>query len=392
LWKVDRLSERGEAPGEVDAKVAWLWKQVEQARDSGDAEAARESLTRLLADPAVHGTPDEDLAMLHLSQMELEEGRVTEVARRMGDFRWNARPGPAALLLAADVYLKLDWFEQSLGALDRYLREIPDDLDARRKKGLVLLMLDRDDEAERALLAVARRERYRVPATLAYLAMLEAKNDRLEESLHLLMQARDLAPFDRRIEHTLLRVEALRVRLRRRALSSEGLPLEDVVGGMVSGMMELHGYTEERARYARDVWNHFCALQTPTGRKPAIWAAALEYAVTRNGPHLSQEELAEEYGVSVSQLREHYKTLSSSVDLRASGDLLAEAASQGSALSSLVRREELAEVLAGAVRRLSDFDTEAEAVAWVFDRMDPAGEEERREVEDFLRFIWNRRR
>lgn len=382
--------ERG--PGTADQKVAWLWKQVERARDGGQVDVARESLSRLLADPRVRGTADEDLALLHLCQLELEEGLVTEVARRMADFSWNIRPGPAALLLAADVYLKLDWFEQSLESLDRYLREIPDDLDARRKKGLVLLMLDRDDEAERALLSVARRERYRVPATLAYLAMLEAKNDRLEESLHLLMQARDLAPFDSRIEHTLLRVEALRVRLRRKALSHEGLPLEDVVGGMVSGMMELHGYPGEQARYARDVWNHFCAVETPTGRKPAIWAAALEYAVTRSGPHLSQEELADEYGVSVSQLREHYKTLTSSVDLKASGDLLAEAASQGSALSSLVRREELADVLSGAVRRLSDFETEAEAVAWVFDRMEPAGEDERREVEDFLRFIWNRRR
>ncbi len=384
-------SERS-GPETADGKVAWLWRQVEQARDGGDVAVARESLSRLLADPRVRGTADEDLAMLHLCQLELEEGRVAEVARRMTDFSWNIRPGPAALLLSADVYMKLDWFAQSLESLDRYLREIPDDLDARRKKGLVLLMLDRDDEAERALLSVARRERYRVPATLAYLAMLEAKNDRLEESLHLLMQARDLAPFDSRIEHTLLRVEALRVRLRRKALSHDGLPLEDVVGGMVSGMMELHGYTEEQARYARDVWNHFCAVETPTGRKPAIWAAALEYAVTRNGPHLSQEELADEYGVSASQLREHYKSLTSSVDLKASGDLLAEAASQGSALSSLVHREELADILAGAVRRLSDFETEAEAVAWVFDRMDPAGEEERREVEDFLRFIWNRRR
>ena len=384
------ISDDGSSQG-VDEKVAWLWRQVEQARDGGDTDAARESLSRLLSDPAVKGTADEDLAMLHLCQLELEAGRVAEVARRMDDFSWNARPGPAALLLAADVYLKLDWFAQSLESLERYLREIPDDLDARRKKGLVLLMLDRDGEAERALLGVARRERYRVPATLAYLAMLEAKNDRLEESLHLLMQARDLAPFDSRIEHTLLRVEALRVRLRRKALSHEGLPLEDVVGGMVSGMMELHGYTEERGRYARDVWNHYCAVESPSGRKPAIWAAALEYAVTRNGPHLSQEELAEEYGVSVSQLREHYKSLSNRVDLKASGDLLAEVASQGSALSSLVRREELADVLAGAVRRLSDFETEAEAVAWVFDRMEPAGEEERREVEDFLRFIWNRR-
>jgi len=386
------LDREAGGPAAADGKVAWLWSQVERARDSGEVDVARESLSRLLSDPRVRGTADEDLAMLHLCQLELEEGRVAEVARRMTGFSWNVRPGPAALLLAADVYMKLDWFAQSLESLDRYLREIPDDLDARRKKGLVLLMLDRDDEAERALLSVARRERYRVPATLAYLAMLEAKNDRLEESLHLLMQARDLAPFDTRIEHTLLRVEALRVRLRRKALSHDGLPLEDVVGGMVSGMMELHGYTEEQARYARDVWNHFCALETPTGRKPAIWAAALEYAVTRSGPHLSQEELAEEYGVSSSQLREHYKTLTSKVDLQASGDLLAEAASQGSALSSLVHREELADVLAGAVRRLSDFETEAEAVAWVFDRMDPSGEEERREVEDFLRFIWNRRR
>lgn len=374
-----------------DDKIGWLWEQVERARSTGETEQALEGLNRLLADPAVRDTSDQDLAVLNLCQIELERGRPAEAARRMSDFEWHGVPGPAALLLAADVYLKLDWFERSRTCLEEYLEELPDDVDAKRKLALVLLMCNRDREAERLLLGVARRERYRVPATLAYLALLEAKSGRLEESLHLLLQAKELAPFDTRIEHTLLRIEALRVRLKRKALTTEDLPMEEVVGGMVTGMMELHGYPESRARYARDVWNHFCALQTPSGRKAEIWAAALEYAVTRNGPHLTQEELAKEYGISASQLREHYKRLSSQVDLTAPGDLLAEAAEEGSALSSLVRREELAEVLGSVARKLHEFDTAGDAASWVLDRIAPRNESERREIEDFVCFMWSRK-
>jgi transcription initiation factor TFIIIB Brf1 subunit/transcription initiation factor TFIIB len=63
--------------------------------------------------------------------------------------------------------------------------------------------------------------------------------------------------------------------------------------------------------------NHFCALGKPSGRKPEIWAAALEYAVTRNGPHFTQEQLAEEYGVSSTRMGEHYRLLAATVDLDA---------------------------------------------------------------------------
>jgi hypothetical protein len=381
----------GRIPPDPDGKIEWLWEQVERARSTGETEQALEGLQRLLADPAVRETSDEDLAVLNLCQIELERGRVAEASRMMTEFEWHGVPGPAALLLAADVFLKLDWFDRSKACLEDYLKELPDDIDARRKLALVLLMCNLDQEAERMLLAVARRERYRVPATLAYLALLEAKSGRLEESLHLLLQAKELAPFDTRIEHTLLRIEALRVRLKRKALSTEDLPMEEVVGGMVTGMMELHGYPESRSRYARDVWNHYCAVKPPSGRKAAIWAAALEYAVTRSGPHLTQEELAGEYGVSVSQLREHYKKLASAVDLTAPGDLLAEAAEEGSALSSLVRREELAEVLGGAARKLHEFDTAGDAAAWVLDRISPRNEVERREIEDFVCFMWSRK-
>ena len=374
-------------------KIDWLWKQVEKAREDKNNEAVRESLERLLADPCIRKTSDEDLAVINLSQLDIEEGQSREAALRLSDFKWHGVPGPAGLLLISDVYLKLEWFEQARETLEEYLKLIPEDLDARRKLGLVHLMLNNDEESQRILLATARREKHRVPTTLTYLAMLEAKSGRIEESLHLLLQAKELAPFDEKIEHTLLRIESLRVSLKRKALHHEDLPIEDLVAGMVSGMLELHGYSRVKSRQALDVWNRFCSVTSPQGRKPAIWAAALEYAVTRNGPHFSQKQLADEYGVSTSQLGEHYHSLAKSVDLDMliNTDLLGEIEKEGSGLYSLVRREEMAEVIASIAGRLDEFDGPGEVCSWVFDRIEPLNETERREIEDFLSYLWKKR-
>lgn len=371
-------------------KISWLWKQVEEARESRDAEKARESLERLLEDRSVKGTPDHNLAALELSRLDIDTGKVSEAARRLSDFRWLGVPGPAALLLGADVFMKLDRFEMSLESLDSYLKLYPRDTDALRKKGLVLMMLNQDGEAERILLSVARREKYRIPATLTYLALLEAKSDRLEESLHLLLQAKELAPFDEKIEHSLLRIEALRVQMRRSAIENRPLPLEDVVPGMTAGMLGLHGYSGDTARIASGAWKRFCAEYTPSGRKPEAWAAALEYAVTREGPHHTQEQLAAEYGVSVTQLRDHYHILRDSVDIPPTG-LLERVAEEGSEILRQARREEIAVVLAELGSARDEFDSAADAAAWVFDRVTPVDELQRREVEEFVAYIWRRK-
>jgi len=377
---------------EKPGKISWLWKQVDDARRSRNPERAREGLERLLASQEIRGTPDHDLALLHLSQLEIEEGRVADAARRLQGFHWHGIPGPAALLLAADLFLRLDWYDESMEALEDYLRHYPQDTDALRKKGLLLLMRNRDAEAERTLNSVARREKFRVPSTLSYLAMLEAKRGNLEESLHLLLQARGLAPFDERIEHTLLRIEALRVRLRRSVMERGKIPLESAVAGITAGMLGLHGYSREKARRAAAIWNHFCALRKPPGRKPEIWAAALEYAVTRNGPHFTQEQLAEEYGVSATRLGEHYRLLAATVDLDAPEDPLEEAAREGEALSQEARREEMAEVLSGLAGRLGSFSEPGDAAEWVYRRLPALDEPQRREVEDFVAYIWRKRR
>lgn len=371
-------------------KISWLWTQVEEARASRDAEKARESLERLLEDPSVKGTPDENLAALEISRLDMESGRLNEAARRLADFKWVGIPGPAAMLLAADVFMKLDRFEMSLDALDSYLKQYPKDTDAQRKKGLILVMLHRDQEAERILLSVARREKYRVPSTLTYLALLEAKANRLEESLHLLLQAKELAPFDEKIEHSLLRIEALRVKMRRSAVENSQLPLEDVVPGMTAGMLGLHGYSPNRARIAAEAWKKFCAVHTPTGRKPETWAAALEYAVTREGPHHTQEQLAAEYNVSVTQLREHYQVIRDSVDLPSS-DLLERVAEEGSDLLREARKEEIAAVMAELGSANARFGSAAEAASWVFERVSPLDEKQRREMEEFVAYIWRRK-
>jgi hypothetical protein len=223
--------------------------------------------------------------------------------------------------------------------------------------------------------------------------MLEAKAGRLEESLHLLLQARELAPFDEKIEHTLLRIESLRVSLKRRALHQDDLPMEDLVPGMTGGMLELHGYSREKSRQAMEVWNRFCSSETPAGRKPAIWAAALEYAVTRFGPHFTQKQLADEYGVSTTQLGEHYHSIAETVDIDSivKDDLLVETERAGHGLQDLVRREEMAEIIASAAGRIEDFQGPGEVCSWVFGRIDPLNEAERREIEDFIGYLWKRK-
>ncbi len=388
------MAQGREREGQSPAgKIAWLWKQVEKARDSSDRAAERECLERLLGDPAVRGTSDEDLSLLGLCRLDLSEGRSADVARRLSSFEWHGIPGPAALLLAADIFLRLDWFSKALDCLEEYLSAIPEDLDARRKAGLVLLMLDRDAEAERMLVSTARREQHRVPATLAYLAMLEAKRGRLEESLHLLLQARDLAPFDERIEHTLLQIEALRVRLKRGTMTRDDLPFTDLVPAMAAGMLQLHGYGKDRAAAAEELWKRFCASGKPGGRKPAIWAAALEYLVTRSGPHHTQDRIALDYGVSVTQLREHLQEMEAALGDGAlpGADLLSSAARDGSELAEAVRQSRLMDALSDLTDRLASFDSPAEAVEWAADRASPVSEEERRLLEDFIAWIWERR-
>jgi len=378
-------------------KIRWLWKEIEGARDRGDPEGEREGLERLLADPAVKATPDEDLAVLSVSRLDLTEGRARDAARRMAGFQWHGVPGPASLLLASDVFLRLDWFDPARECLEEYVKSCPEDLDARRKLGLSLLLLDRDQEAERTLLAVARREQNGVPATLAYLALLEAKRGRLEESLHLLIQARDLAPFDSRIEHTLLRIEALRVSTKRRAMSVQDPSAgdTDLVPGMAAGMMQVHGYGRELAGKARTIWDAFLESSggAPSGRKPAIWAAALEYAVTMNGPHYTQEELAAEYGVSESRLKQRFAELSRAVDLEAfnRADLLARTASEGRDLLLRVKSSGLSDVLASLAARLGDFSSPADAVEWVLSRSTPQTDSERTELEEFVAWMWKGR-
>ncbi|MCK5785050.1 MAG: hypothetical protein KAH54_00680 [Candidatus Sabulitectum sp.] len=373
-------------------KIRWLWQQVEDARESKNAEKARESLERLLEDVSVRNTPDENLAVLEMSRLDLSMGEIGAASRRLSSFKWHGIPGAAALLLAADVFLQLDNFETALESIESFLKLYPRDVDASRKKGLVLLMLHRDAEAERTLLSVARKERYRVPSTLTYLALLEAKRDRLEESLHLLLQAKELAPYDEKIEHSLLRIEALRVQMRRSAIEKTDLPFADVVPGMTAGMLGLHGYSSQIARVASDAWSRFCAVNTPSGRKPETWAAALEYAVTRDGPHFTQEQLAGEYGVSVSQLRGHYQMLRESVKLSQTNlNPMERLASEGSDLLRDARMDEIAVILADMGSRSGEFHSASDAAAWVFERVTPVDEVQRREIEEFVAYIWRKK-
>ena len=371
-------------------KISWLWQQVEDARSDRDSVKAKESLTRLLEDSSVRNTPDENLAVLELSRLEMDCGNISDAARLLADFKWHGVPSAAALLLAADVFLRLDIFETSLESLEAYLKIYPKDIDALRKKGLVLMMLHKDEESERILLSVARREKYRIPSTLTYLALLEAKANRLEESLHLLLQAKELAPYDEKIEHSLLRIEALRIQMRRNAISKSDLPLAELVPGITAGMLGLHGYSTDKAKVATEAWSKFCASNMPTGRKPEAWAAALEYAVTRGGPHYTQEQLAGEYGVSLTQLSDHYQLLKQVISFSESNSFESVAA-EGADLLRNARMEEIAFVLADLGKKTAEFSGIADAAAWVFEQVTPVDDIQRREIEEFVAYIWRKK-
>jgi len=371
-------------------KITWLWQQVEEARADRDSVKAKECLTRLLGDSSISSTPDKNLAVLELSRLELDCGNVSDAAKLLADFKWYGVPGAASLLLAADVFLRLDIFETSLESLESYLKIYPKDIDALRKKGLVLMMLHKDEESERILLSVARREKYRIPSTLTYLALLEAKANRLEESLHLLLQAKELAPYDEKIEHSLLRIEALRIQMRRKAINRNDLPLTELVPGMTAGMLGLHGYSKDKARIATEAWSKYCATNMPTGRKPEAWAAALEYAVTRGGPHYTQEQLAGEYGVSLTQLSDHYQLLKQAIDFSSSSSFDSVAA-EGADLLRNARMEEIASVLAELGKKTAKFSGIADAAAWVFEQVTPVDNVQRREIEEFVAYIWRKK-
>ncbi len=371
-------------------KITWLWQQVEEARADRDSVKAKECLTRLLGDSSISSTPDENLAVLELSRLELDCGNVSDAAKLLADFKWYGVPGAASLLLAADVFLRLDIFETSLESLESYLKIYPKDIDALRKKGLVLMMLHKDEESERILLSVARREKYRIPATLTYLALLEAKANRLEESLHLLLQAKELAPYDEKIEHSLLRIEALRIQMRRKTINRNDLPLTELVPGMTAGMLGLHGYSKDKARIATEAWSKYCATNMPTGRKPEAWAAALEYAVTRGGPHYTQEQLAGEYGVSLTQLSDHYQLLKQAIDFSSSTSFDSVAA-EGADLLRNARMEEIASVLAELGKKTAKFSGIADAAEWVFEQVTPVDNVQRREIEEFVAYIWRKK-
>ncbi len=371
-------------------KITWLWQQVEEARADHDSVKAKESLTRLLGDSSISSTPDENLAVLELSRLEMDCGNITDAAKLLADFKWYGVPGAAALLLAADVFLRLDIFETSLESLESYLKIYPKDIDALRKKGLVLMMLHKDEESERILLSVARREKYRIPATLTYLALLEAKANRLEESLHLLLQAKELAPYDEKIEHSLLRIEALRIQMRRKAVNRNDLPLTELVPGMTAGMLGLHGYSKDKARIATEAWSKYCVTNMPVGRKPEAWAAALEYAVTRSGPHYTQEQLAGEYGVSLTQLSDHYQLLKQAIDFSSSSSF-DNVAAEGADLLRNARMEEVASVLVELGKKTAKFSGIADAAAWVFEQVTPVDDIQRREIEEFVAYIWRKK-
>lgn len=67
---------------------------------------------------------------------------------------------------------------------------------------------------------------------------------------------------------------------------------------------------DEAVSRALELWYRFCLIEEPVVRKAPAWAAAVIYAVAKtDGPGVSQQRLAAEYGVSVSALATNYRLL-----------------------------------------------------------------------------------
>lgn len=93
--------------------------------------------------------------------------------------------------------------------------------------------------------------------------------------------------------------------------------MDDVEAFFVLGM-DAHGYSPREVVRAVRLWQHFCQKARPSYRKPATFAAAVEYAFNLLGFYKdTQETIADYYGVSTSSLSANFAQIRDQLRLTA---------------------------------------------------------------------------
>ncbi|MEM9067812.1 MAG: hypothetical protein AAGE52_04875 [Myxococcota bacterium] len=154
---------------------------------------------------------------------------------------------------------------------------------------------------------------------LASLAHCRARVGKLEDALRLAREALALAP--RNVDHGRL-VQWIEAGAPpgwpepRAQAPSEPETFEDAVEATFVKKMSAHEFSDADIRIAKRLWGDFTRTSDVSGRKPEIFASAVEYAVAQTlGRGLTQAKVAERYGISANSLAGRYGELRRALDL-----------------------------------------------------------------------------
>jgi tetratricopeptide (TPR) repeat protein len=101
-------------------------------------------------------------------------------------------------------------------------------------------------------------------------------------------------------------------RRRRDVVTSPGAPtraaMPDQVARLIAVRMREAGFTREYVERAQALWGDFCGGRALRSKKPAVYAAAIEYAIARvdEKRDVTQAELARRYGVAAGSISSRY--------------------------------------------------------------------------------------
>lgn len=94
-------------------------------------------------------------------------------------------------------------------------------------------------------------------------------------------------------------------------------PLEHMVTNLFTEHMTGKGFDDQIINVGLDIWQTYTLIEKPTFKKAATYAAALEYLVQTlvvENHHITQKEIAEEYGTSAGTVSTNYRKLINFMD------------------------------------------------------------------------------
>lgn len=87
---------------------------------------------------------------------------------------------------------------------------------------------------------------------------------------------------------------------------------EQEVLDLLSQKVEKELSDDRSIEAAKRAWEHYCALASPVIRKPEVFAAALEYYLSKHYqflPHITQKKISEKYGVSATTVSKRAQSI-----------------------------------------------------------------------------------